>query len=71
MPAEYDPAKHPRGYGGRWTSGPGRSGNAHAMRGRSRPEPAEIKRLHAVVPVVATRPRTIQIPSITTQPIGD
>jgi hypothetical protein len=63
----YDPAKHPRGHAGRWTGGPGRSSNAHAMRGPVRPPPSPFKRDHAVSPTIPTRPRGIRIVGGTTQ----
>lgn len=52
----FDEAKHPRGWHGRFGHGAGRSPNAHAMRGRTRVGPPEVKRLHAVVPVKRVRP---------------
>ena len=57
----FDPSKHPRGYAGRFSAGPGRSSAAHAFRGKVRPRPPEAKRLHAVSPTVATRPRGISL----------
>jgi len=47
----FDSNKHPRGWHGRFSSGAGRSSNAHAMAGRRSPPPHPLKRLHAVVPV--------------------
>lgn len=57
----YDPTKHPRGYAGRWTSGPGKSSNAHAMKGPVRPRPDPFKREHAVSPTTPYKPRTVGI----------
>lgn len=57
----FDPNKHPRGWGGRWSDA-GRTSNAHAMATTlRRPEPHPMKRIHAVSPVIrgGLRPMTV------------
>ena len=59
MNGPFDPNRHPRGWGGRWTNGAGRTPNAHAMAVPRRARPEAMKRQHAVVPHIrrpAARP---------------